>query len=84
MSTTLLIGFLASFLITIAQIPQLLKIIKTKNTAGLSMTTCLVLLAGCLLWLVYGILMVDMPLIMCNSIVAVVMIVMSYYKFKYQ
>jgi MtN3 and saliva related transmembrane protein len=70
MDFTQIIGFTAAFFITAANIPQAVKIIRTKSTKGISSWTYGILLAGNICWLVYGILREDLPIILSNSISA--------------
>lgn len=63
-----IIGFAAAACTTIAFIPQAIKTIKTKNTKDLSLPMYLILVIGILLWLVYGIVNADMPIIIANGI----------------
>lgn len=60
-------GYAAALLTMISNIPQAVKIIKTKDTKSVSAGTYSLLLAGLVLWIVYGILRSDLPLIICNS-----------------
>ena len=48
-------GLLAAFLTTSAFIPQVYKIYKEKNAAGISLTMYIILFTGVILWLIYGI-----------------------------
>lgn len=63
-----LLGYVAAILTTIANLPQTYKIIKTKSTKDVSLMTYLILTAGCGLWVFYGILKSDIPLIIANGI----------------
>ena len=63
-----IIGFTAAALITIANVPQAVKIVKTKSTKGISSWTYGILFFGNICWLVYGILKEDWPIIVSNSI----------------
>lgn len=63
-----LLGYLAATLTTVANLPQTYKIIKTKSTKDISLITYLILTTGCGLWLAYGILKSDIPLILANGI----------------
>ena len=63
-----MLGYLAALLTTIANFPQTYKIIKNKSTKDISVMTYSILTAGCGLWLVYGILKQDIPLIIANGI----------------
>lgn len=63
-----IIGLAAATCITFANIPQTYKIIKEKDTKNISATTYTLLLIGNGLWLSYGILNKDWPIIIGNSI----------------
>lgn len=62
------IGLLAAVLTTACWIPQLWRVIRTRDTRSLSLGTQLTLTLGVALWLAYGILLADFPLIIANSI----------------
>ncbi len=57
---------------------------KTKDTKSLSLVTNLMFLATAILWLIYGLMIVDWPLIIANlvSTTAMVSIVAAKLKFK--
>lgn len=63
-----IIGFLAATGTTISLLPQAIKIIKTKHAKDISLGMYLMLTTGIFLWLVYGILIKDLPLIVANGI----------------
>lgn len=48
-------------------LPQLAKVIRTKETADLSVATIAVLLAGVSLWVYYGIMKNELPIIVSNA-----------------
>ncbi len=62
------IGLLAALFTTIANIPQAVKVIKTRSTKSLSAPTYAMLFLGMSLWVAYGILKKDVPIILANSI----------------
>ena len=62
------IGLIAAFCTTISFIPQALKIIKTKNTKSISLSMYILFVSGVTLWLVYGALTRDFPLVIANGI----------------
>lgn len=84
MTLSLAIGYTAAFLGTICWIPQAVLVWKTKDTKSLSLVTNLMFLATVTLWLIYGLLIVDWPLIIANlvSTTAMVSIVAAKLKFK--
>jgi len=68
---SLTIGILAGFLCTISFIPQIVRIFKTRHTQDLSLVTFSLLCVGVFLWLIYGILTKDLPVILANSVILV-------------
>jgi MtN3 and saliva related transmembrane protein len=72
MDLTESLGFAAALMTTISNIPQVIKIIRTKETKDVSARTYFFLLTGLILWVVYGILRKDWPLIAANGISAVI------------
>ena len=63
-----IIGLAAAFFTTVANIPQTYTIIKERSTKSISITTYSSLVLGCWLWLLYGILKNDLPIIIANGI----------------
>jgi MtN3 and saliva related transmembrane protein len=68
MNYLLLLGLLAATLTTVAFVPQLIKVIKTRSTHDISLAMYIVVCTGVLLWLVYGLLVHDTPLIVANAV----------------
>lgn len=60
-------GYAAAFLTMVCNIPQAIKIIRTKDTKSVSAVTYSLLLAGLVLWVIYGFMRNDLPVILCNS-----------------
>jgi MtN3 and saliva related transmembrane protein len=63
-----IIGFIAATLTTISFLPQIFKIIKTGNTKAISLKMYSIFTSGVFLWLSYGILTKDKPIIFANLI----------------
>ncbi len=57
----------AGFITTAAIIPQLVRTWRTKHATDISIWQPLLLLFGLTLWLAYGIVLDDLPLIAANS-----------------
>ncbi|OIO20143.1 MAG: hypothetical protein CO029_03930 [Candidatus Magasanikbacteria bacterium CG_4_9_14_0_2_um_filter_41_10] len=68
MNIVTIIGLLAATGTTISFLPQAIKTIKTKETKDLSVGMYVVLTTGVFLWLVYGIILNDIPLIAANAV----------------
>ena len=66
-----LLGFAAATCTTVAYAPQFIKVWRTRSTEDISLGMFLVMVLGLLLWLVYGILSGDGPLIVANAITIV-------------
>ncbi|MBZ0202094.1 MAG: SemiSWEET transporter [Ignavibacteria bacterium] len=75
---------LAAALTTFAYLPQSLKAIKTKHTKDLSLPTLLMLEFGLITWLIYGLLIMSIPIIAANTVSIVFMSVILYLKIKYK
>lgn len=60
------IGLVAGTLTSIAAIPQVIKTLKTRHVRDISIWQPLLLAFGVALWMVYGILISDFPLIVAN------------------
>jgi MtN3 and saliva related transmembrane protein len=63
-----IIGLLAGLMTTGSQVPQAIKVYKTKSTGDLSGLWISILFAGTVVWLYYGLTISDTPLILWNSI----------------
>ena len=63
-----ILGILAGTLSTFSFIPQVIKTIKTKETRDISLLMYTILIIGFLLWVVYGIMRKDLPVIIANSV----------------
>ena len=63
-----IIGVLAAVVSTINQLPQAFKTIRSKDTHSLSLWMYIMVWVATSLWLLYGILLKDFPLILSNSI----------------
>ena len=63
-----LLGLIAATCTTASFLPQAIKTIRTRHTKDLSLGMYAVLTTGVFLWLGYGILSNDFPLIIANAI----------------
>lgn len=62
------IGAAAACLTTTAFAPQAIKAWRTRSTGDISLAMFLILTTGIILWLAYGILIGDAPLIFANAV----------------
>ena len=63
-----LIGMVAGTLSTVAFVPQVWRVWKTRSARDLSLPIYLILTAGVALWFVYGLLLGAPPIIACNGL----------------
>ena len=71
MDSTTLLGLVAGFLTTIAFVPQVLKIWKTRSAKDVSLPTFLAFSLGVALWMVYGIVKQEPPIVIWNAVTLV-------------
>ena len=63
-----IIGLTAAFATTFAFFPQVLKSWRTKHTKDISLPMYMLMTTGVFLWLVYGILLKDLPIMLANAV----------------
>jgi MtN3 and saliva related transmembrane protein len=61
-----ILGLVAGALTSFSYIPQVVKSWKTKKTEDISLWMCILVFVGFCLWLVYGLLIKDIPLTVSN------------------
>ncbi|REG96107.1 SemiSWEET family sugar transporter [Flavobacterium aquicola] len=77
-----IIGILAAVFTTAANIPQAYVIIREQSTEHISVTTYIILLTGTLLWVSYGIMKEDWPLIVTNAVTSITSIIIIILNFS--
>lgn len=82
MSATL-VGLIAAFCTTIAFVPQVLKLWKTKSADDLSLSMFVIFSTGVALWLVYGLLISDVPVILANTVTLLLCLIILVLRQKY-
>jgi MtN3 and saliva related transmembrane protein len=78
------IGMVAAVLTTIAYIPQVVKIYRTKSARDVSFRMFSLLATGVSLWLVYGIMMRSAPLIFANFVTLALSLTVLGLKIRYE
>lgn len=78
------IGFAAAVCSTIAFLPQVIKTYRTRSAKDLSLGTFSILASGLLLWLIYGWLMQDMPIMLANFLTLMLALSLLVMKFKFK
>ena len=77
------IGYIAGLVVTVSLIPQILRVYKLKSAREISVLYTTLLLAGMLLWLIYGIVLGLVPIILWNVAGAVLTTLLLLAKLKY-
>lgn len=84
MDSTQIIGLAAGILTACSLLPQVIKTFKEKKAEDVSLLMLLVLMAGLILWIVYGIKREDLPIIATNCFSVLVNITMVILRIKYK
>ena len=66
-----ILGLAAAFFTTVANVPQAIKVMRTRSTKSLSAPAYAMLFLGLSMWTAYGIIRSDLPVILGNVIAAV-------------
>lgn len=84
MDYTQILGLMAGGLTTVAFLPQVIKTWKSKSAKDLSLAMFFVFALGTLLWLIYGIIIKQLPIILANSITLALATVLLYFKLRFK
>lgn len=83
MTSTDILGLVATCFTTSSFVPQVWRTWKTRDVSGISLATYLVITIGLALWLVYGFVRGDLPLIVANSVMVVLTGAITVMKLKF-
>ena len=83
MDLTTTTGLLAGFLTTVSFIPQVVRIWKTRSAHDISLLTFAAFRVGVALWLAYGILIRELPIILTNGVTLVLALAILAMKLKF-
>lgn len=78
------LGLIAGTLTSIASVPQLVKTLKTRHARDISIWQPVLLSIGVALWMVYGRLINDVPLMLANIIPLICNIMLTILKLRYR
>ena len=79
-----IIGLAAAATGGVSLFPQVLKVLKTKSTKDISREMILILAVSIFLWLVYGILLQNLPIIIANFFGFIQALIVLFFKIKNQ
>jgi MtN3 and saliva related transmembrane protein len=77
------IGITGAALTTLCWLPQATKIMRERDTRAISLPATATFTLGILLWFVYGLALVDWPLISSNAVTLALMLVILSLKLRY-
>lgn len=81
---TEMIGTLAGMLCAVSFFPQVIKVIRTKQTKDLSLLTFLALSIGVFCWFIYGLMLGKAAIIISNGIILFMALAILLMKLKYK
>ena len=79
-----ILGLFAGTCVTISVIPQILKVWRTKKVKQISLKTFSILTFGIFVWIIYGVLKEDLPIIITNSVSFCLNLLMVYFIIYYE
>ena len=84
MNAVTMLGFVAGGLTTLAFVPQVIKIWRSKSASDISWGMFLIFSAGVAFWLAYGIALDELPLIIANAVTLALALLILFLKWLYQ
>jgi len=78
------VGIAAGICTSVSLLPQLIKIIREKKADNISWIMLFILIAGLSMWVWYGILKKDLPILITNSFSLLVNMLIIYFTGKYK
>ncbi len=79
-----IIGIIAGILTAISMLPQLLKTFKEKKVEDISLIMLITLMSGIGIWIFYGVLRKDMPIVYTNSFSFLLNTTLVFLRMKYK
>ena len=79
-----IVGFAAGALTTIAFVPQVIKIWRSRSASDISLGTFAIFSFGVTMWLLYGIQLGAVPIILANAVTLLLSLTILFFKIKYK
>lgn len=83
MSATTMLGYFAGFLTTISFLPQVVKTWKSRSASDLSLGMFSVFSAGVTCWLLYALLIQNLPMILWNAVTLFLVVLVLFMKLRF-
>jgi len=77
------VGMTGAVLTTVCWLPQAVKIIRSRETRAISLAGTLAFTVGIVFWLIYGLALMDWPLITSNIVTLALMLVIVSLKLRH-
>lgn len=74
------LGYIAGLCTTIAFIPQVIRTWKTRHAGDISYAMLILLISGVSLWLIYGMVIDEGPVIIANSVTLLLLLILTIMK----
>ncbi len=78
----LFMGYAAALCTTCSFVPQVVHIVRTKDTRSISLGMYFIFVTGVILWLAYGTIVKDLPLIIANAVTLLLSGIILIMKFR--
>ncbi len=76
------LGFIAGFCTTLSLVPQVIKVIRTRQTRDIALGMYVLMVIGVFFWLLYGLSTKSPSVIVANSITLVLSLIILVYKLR--
>jgi MtN3 and saliva related transmembrane protein len=77
-----IMGFIAGLLTTVAFLPQVIKVYKTKSAKDISLPMYVIFTIGIAMWIIYGFMLDAMDILIFNVITFILAITILVYKIR--
>jgi len=78
------VGFMAAVVGTALMLPQVIKTFRTRKIENISLMMLVLYFLNCLLWLMYGILIVAWPVILCNIVGLIISVIQLFLHYRFR
>jgi MtN3 and saliva related transmembrane protein len=83
MSLERIIGLAAAILTTVSFLPQVYRSLRSRDTRSISLGMYALFTLGIALWLAYGLLIHDVPVMLANSVTLILALIVLILKLRY-
>lgn len=84
MDSITLLGYVAGFLTSLALLPQVVKIYKSRSARDISSVMFAIFCIGIILWIIYGVAIGSTPVIIANSVSLSFSLIILALKFRFR